>query len=227
MEFTSPALAAHKGLRGRILVELKKTQPLTAADLASRFGVTPNAIRRHLKELEAERLVDYGREQRGTGAPTHTYRLSEAGEALFPKGYEEALTALLTYLVEQGGRAEVRRFFDQHFRAQAEQLLKTLGDAPYAERAAALVELLSRQGFMADWSVESGTLRIAEHNCAMQAVAQRFHEVCESELEFLRDVLGEDVRRQRHIVGGCNACEYAISLEGPESREFNPGEADA
>ena len=45
-------LPAHKGLRGDILVALKREQPLTARDLAQRLGVSPNAIRHHLKELE-------------------------------------------------------------------------------------------------------------------------------------------------------------------------------
>ena len=45
MTAISPGLAGHKGLRGDVLVELKRAQPLTAAELAKRFGVTANAIR--------------------------------------------------------------------------------------------------------------------------------------------------------------------------------------
>src|SRR2546425_268095 len=65
----TPQLAAHKGLRGQILLELKRAQPLTAKDLAEKLRVSPNAIRHHLKELEAEQLIAYGREQRGVRAP--------------------------------------------------------------------------------------------------------------------------------------------------------------
>src|SRR2546426_11366998 len=76
-------LTAHKGLRAEILLLLKRAQPLTAKDLAHQLSVSPNAIRHHLKELEAEALIVYGREQRGVGAPTFAYRLSADGEALF------------------------------------------------------------------------------------------------------------------------------------------------
>lgn len=207
-----PALAAHKGLRGQILVALKRAQPLTAQDLAERHGVTANAIRRHLKELESERFVEYVREQRGQGAPTYAYRLTEAGEALFPKLYEEALTALLNYLEQSGGRDEIRRFFEHRFRAQAAELRARLVHANVEEKVAAVVDLLSQQGFMADWSVESGTVKIAEHNCAMHAVAEQFPEVCDTELVFLRELFGVEVERQSHIVRGCNACEYAINV---------------
>lgn len=215
-----PGLAAHRGLRGDTLVELKKAQPLTAQELADRFGVTPNAIRRHLKELEAEGLVAYAREQRGQGAPTFAYRLSPDGEALFPKRYEKALTALLEHLERIGGRDEVRRFFAQRFRLQADQLKARLDQAETLEaRVAAVAQFLSAEGFMADWSLEDGQLTIAEHNCAMHAVAEQFPEVCESELAFLRELLGARVERTMHIVAGCNSCEYAIRMGGPESAQ--------
>jgi DeoR family suf operon transcriptional repressor len=211
METMTPALAAHKGLRGQILLELKKSQPLTALELAERHGVTANAVRRHLKELEAEQLVAYGREQRGQGAPTYTYRLSERGEALFPNRYETELTAVLEYLEKNGGRDAVRRFFEQRFRAQADEILARLGDATMEQRVAAVVEFLRREGFMPIASVDAAGLHLAEHNCAMHAVAQRFPEVCDTELVFLTELLGPGVQRERHIVSGCNACEYAIN----------------
>src|SRR5438128_1819061 len=103
MTLAFPHLAAHKGPRGDILLELKRSQPLTAKELAQKLGVSPNAIRHHLKELEAEGLIAYGREQRGVGAPTFAFRLSAAGEELFPRRYEEALTEVLQRVSEKGG----------------------------------------------------------------------------------------------------------------------------
>src|SRR2546426_12743240 len=110
----TPQLAAHKGLRGQILLELKRAQPLTAKDLAEKLRVSPNAIRHHLKELEAEQLIAYGREQRGVGAPTYAYRLSAEGEALFPRQYERALTDVLERLAEKAGRGAAGGVFPRH-----------------------------------------------------------------------------------------------------------------
>ncbi|MDH3496563.1 MAG: transcriptional regulator [Gemmatimonadota bacterium] len=219
MASLTPGLAAHRGLRGEILIELKKAQPLTAQELAERHGVTANAIRRHLKELEVENLIAHDREQRGQGAPVHAYRLSERGEALFPNRYEEELTAVLDYLERSAGRDAVRRFFEQRFRAQADEILARLGDAPFDDRVVAVVEHLRREGFMPNVSMAGEGVRLAEHNCAMHAVAQRFPEVCDTELQFLTELLGPGVQRERHIVSGCNACEYAITNgERPETR---------
>jgi len=200
---------------------LKRSQPLTAKDLAESNGVTVNAIRRHLKELEAERLIDYSRRQSGRGAPMFEYRLSEQGEALFPRRYAEQLAEVLSYLETRGGRAEVRRFFDEHFRAQADQLLSRLRDSTFEARVQAVVELLQQQGFMAEWSIDGGTVRIAEHNCAVQAVAARYPELCDAEADFLRGVLQTEVTRASYIPKGCNACEYAVSLGGVQ-RDTRP-----
>jgi DeoR family suf operon transcriptional repressor len=211
MESIAPGLSGHRGLRGEILLEIKKTQPVTAKELAENFGVSANAVRRHLKELEAEGLVVYGREQRGTGAPTHTYRLSPNGEALFPKRYGEALTDILSVVAQNSGRHVVREMFAERFRIQAERLRTELADASLEEKVEAVARMLSEQGFMAAWTVEAGTLRLAEHNCAMQAAAEQFPEICAAEADFLADVFESDVRRDQYIPEGCNSCEYSIS----------------
>jgi DeoR family suf operon transcriptional repressor len=218
MTAITPGLAGHKGLRGDILVELKRAQPLTAGELADRFGVTTNAIRRHLKELEVEQLIEHVREQRGQGAPTHAFRLTERGEGLFPRRYDKELTAVLEFLERQSGREAVRRFFEERFQSKADEILARLGDASFDQRVAAVTEFLRQEGFMPNVSVGGEGMRLAEHNCAMHEVARRYPEVCDTELVFLTTVLGPGVQRDRHIVNGCNACEYAITRDdGPDA----------
>ena len=87
------------------MFELKKARRLTAKDLAARLDISLNAVRHHLKELEAEALVEYERQHRGVGAPAFAYRLTSAGEELFPRRYEATLSDLLDHVVEREGRA--------------------------------------------------------------------------------------------------------------------------
>jgi len=60
MTFSTPAISGHRGLRAQILLEIKKSQPVTAKDLSATFGVSVNAVRRHLKELEVDGSISYG-----------------------------------------------------------------------------------------------------------------------------------------------------------------------
>ncbi|MFQ5702831.1 MAG: helix-turn-helix transcriptional regulator [Gemmatimonadales bacterium] len=218
MNSITPGLAGQKGLRGEILLHLKKSQPITAKELGDSFGVSANAVRRHLKELEAAGLVDYEREQRGTGAPTFAYRLSGDGEALFPTQYDRALTDVLSFVAQNDGREAVKRMFAERFRAHSDRIRAELGGASLEKRVEALVELLSSQGFMAVWSAEKDTLMLAEHNCAVRSAAEQFPEICQAEVDFLEDVLQSEVRREAYIPEGCNACLYTISRNpGPET----------
>src|SRR2546425_2071388 len=212
-------LTAHKGLRAEILLALKRAQPLTAKDLAEKLAVSPNAIRHHLKELEAEGLIVYGREQRGVGAPTFAFRLSEAGEALFPRRYEETLTEVLQRVSEKAGRSAVVELLEDHYATLTRRLQSELDGVTESDRVAAIARLMSEAGYMADWQEAGGTFRLSGHNCAIRAVAERYPEVCAAEEKFLQAVLGGAVDRRTHIVSGCNACEYALSFDpSPERR---------
>jgi len=208
-------LAAHKGPRGDILLELKCAQPLTAKQLAGKLGVSANAIRHHLKELEAEGLILYGREQRGVGAPTFAYRLSTAGEELFPRRYEETLTELLERVSERAGRNVVVELLEDHYATLTRRLQSELAGVTRGDRVAAIARMMSDAGYMAEWQEAEGAFRLSEHNCAIRAVAERYPEVCAAEERFLQAVLGATVDRRTHIVSGCNACEYAIQFSGP------------
>jgi len=208
----SQGISGHRGLRGQVLLEIKKSQPITAKELAVRFGVSANAVRRHIKELEVEGLVRFGREHQALGAPAFAYRLSEQGEALFPNGYRDALTALLEHVAEKEGREAVVAMFEARYAQLARRLQAEVEGAPRAGRLEAVSRVLSEAGYMAEWSEADGSFRLAEHNCAMRAVVGRFPEICAVEERFLREVLGARVERQAHIASGCNSCEYAISF---------------
>jgi DeoR family suf operon transcriptional repressor len=180
------------------------------------FGVSANAVRRHLKELELDGCIHYGREQRGMGAPVFVYRLTERGDALFPNRYEEALKGLLKHIEEQAGRGEISRLFFEQFRERAELLKTELAEAPVEARLKRLVRMLSEEGYMAEWDSRDGAIRLAEHNCAIRAVAERYPEVCAAERKFLTEVLAAQVERRTHITEGSNACEYAITPGKPD-----------
>jgi DeoR family transcriptional regulator, suf operon transcriptional repressor len=216
MDVNMPGLAGQKGLKGDILLALKKAQPMTANEFAVAFGVTANAVRRHLKELEAEGLISYGREQRGNGAPTYAYRLSTSGEALFPNRYEEALTRLLKHVVEREGRDAALSVLERQYSDLKEQLAGRLDTNDPVERIRALTRVLGDAGYMAEYEHRDGELKLTMHNCAIRAAVACLPEVCETELRFVESVMSAPVERGAHIIDGCNACEYVVKAPSAE-----------
>lgn len=209
--------AGYKGPRAYILVELKLVPGLTAKELAGRLGLSLNAIRHHLRELEVDGLLAYERLQRGVGAPVFAYRLSAAGEQVFPRRYEAALTDVLATLVERDGRDAVVGALEARYAALLRRLPADIAQHPAEVRLAAVTRLLNEDGFMPGWegSAEGGTL--TEHNCAIRALAERFPEICAAEERFLSAALGASVGLQAHVLDGCAACEYQVQFTPPVS----------
>ena len=205
------SLAGFRGIRGDVLIAVKKAQPVTAKELASSFGLTTNALRRHLKELTAEGLVRFAREIRGVGGPVLAYSLTDAGEVLFPRAYDSALTSLLDGIRSQSGTDGVVALFRAQWESVAGGAREELAGLPLNERAQLLAELLTSHGYMAESeSTRPDSALIREHNCVLRSVAERFPEVCAAEEKFLAEFLGAVVERRRHIASGASCCEYCV-----------------
>ena len=200
-----------RGFQRRVLVALKKAQPLTVKELAVEFKTTPNAVRRHLKALESAGVVIYRAVVRGVGGPTFAWSLSDVGESLFPRAYGGALADALEVVRDEHGIEGVVRVFRKQWTALAEAAIPRMAGRSLAERTAVLAELRTVQGYMAESESQSACdAVIREHNCAIRDVAARFPEVCAAEERFFAELLGADVEREAHILEGCNACEYRV-----------------
>jgi DeoR family suf operon transcriptional repressor len=210
-------VSAMRGMRGEILVFLKQSQPLTAKELAERFGVTPNGLRRYLKELEDGGLVRYERVTRGVGGPSFAYTLTDTADSLFPDDYPAVLTDALGALRDRAGSDAVRDVFEQRWRELVQSQRAGLDEVEPSARGGAVATLLSSAGYMAEWQeTEHGGTLIARH-CALRAAAERFPEACEAEARMLAEVLGATVERRACITGGCPACEYRVRFDADRS----------
>lgn len=214
MQHTPSSLSGFRGLRAELLVTLKKAaRPITAKELASHFGLTANALRRHLKSLEDDELVAYRREVRGVGAPVYAYSLAPAGEALFPQGYAPVLAAVLEAVRATQGPDGVTALMRHQWAGVVEEATARLAELPLAERAQLVAELRSSQGYMAEAiAVSPDDVRIREHHCAVRDVAEQFPEICAAEQELIERLLGVPVERIAHVLAGCNVCEYAVRV---------------
>lgn len=222
MEDVVGALGGFRGVRAELLVALKKAQPLSAHELGEQFGLTANALRRHLKALEEDGLVRYDRAVRGVGAPVFAYSLTAAGEALFPRSYVQVLATALEALRTQTGDQAVEAVLEAEWRRLADEAGPVLEALPLEERVPLVAELLTAKGYMAEVvttspdNTESGddaevrvTLRI--HNCAVREIAERFPQACTVEAKFVERLLGVPLVRGAHRLGGCGHCEYGVS----------------
>lgn len=203
-----------KGPRGSILVQLKAERGLCAKELGERLGLSPNAMRHHLKELEVAGLIAYEREVRGVGAPAFAYHLTRQGEALFPNRLEGLLDQLLDHVVAREGRVAASAVLEQYFVDLGQKFEDQVAGASPSERRVVVTRLLAEAGFMPEWrTADDGAETILLHNCPIRVVADRLPEVCEAETRFLSMVFGVPLERHEHREAGAGACEYRLPTQ--------------
>ncbi len=207
-DFAAPA--GHRGPRAELLLHLKREGKATVRELAVALGYSITAIRHHIKELEADGVVTFDRTHHGVGAPSHAWRLSPEGQALFPDRYEQTVADLLDHVVASQGRAMAVSLLESHYRALQQRIVAETAHLPPARRGEAVARMLAAEGYMATWSgAESGGM-LTEHNCPHQLVAERFPEICAAEESFLIQVFRGPVARQSRIADGCGTCSYLV-----------------
>ena len=151
---------SNRGLHGleartwdRVRQLLAEDGPLTAAELASRLGLTPAAVRRHLDQFAEQGAIEEREPATagGRGRPARAYVLSEAGHAGMGSDYAEVATTGLRFLAAHAGADAVGEFARQRsaaLEARYGAQLPTEGGDVLA-RAQALATALSADGFAA------------------------------------------------------------------------------
>lgn len=208
------AIAKQPSTKQDILQHLLKTGQASAQELADALEISPQAIRRHLKDLETEGLIIHQQVQAGMGRPQHVYQLSQEGRDRFPSRYGEFAVDFLDTLTETLGYEQASSVLRKHWERKAKEYRERLSEGSLRDRVAKLVELRKAEGYMAEWyPVQESDCQfiLTEHNCAISHVASSFPSVCGHELEMFAAALQNcKVERTHWIVNGEHRCGYLI-----------------
>ncbi|MCC9306427.1 MarR family transcriptional regulator [Kitasatospora sp. RB6PN24] len=224
-------LDGHRATRDRVARSILDHGPSSAADLASRLGLTTAAVRRHLDGLVAAGLVA-SREQRvygsrGRGRPAKVFALTESGRDAFYQAYDQLAADALRWIAEASGGGEagqeaVAAFARARFGRQGEKYLSALEQATADQRTEALAEALSADGYAATVRrVPSGSAgkapagaQLCQHHCPVAHIAEQFPQLCEAETEVFSQLLGTHVQRLATIAHGDGVCTTYVPAPG-------------
>ena len=201
----------------RVLMALKMRSGLSSAAIGAELGITGEAARQQLLRLAQEGLVASANVSAGVGRPTQAWSLTPAAQARFPDTHAGLTVQLLDLIGATLGPAALDTLITARetvTRAAYETALSQ--KSGLHERVAALVELRSREGYMAAWSEQpDGSLLLIENHCPICAAAIACQGFCRAEIDVFRSVLGPEttVEREEHIVSGGRRCSYRITAE--------------
>ncbi|PZU95255.1 MAG: iron-sulfur cluster biosynthesis transcriptional regulator SufR [Pseudanabaena sp.] len=199
-----------------ILQHLLKRGEVTAQDLAEKLDISPQAIRKHLKDLETEGLIYHTSEQMGMGRPQFIYALTAAGRDRFPDSYNQFAVNFLDTLIDTLGKDQVSEVLHKQWQRKAQSYRLKLGGGSLKQKLEKLAEIRRAEGYVTEWFPIEGEAKggssfvFTEYNCAIAHVAESFPSVCGHELEMFATVLECPVERTHWMVNGEHRCGYLV-----------------
>jgi DeoR family suf operon transcriptional repressor len=185
---------------------------MTVSELSAAVKITPIAVRHHLSSLQAEGMVEVREERHGVGRPRQIYKLTPVAMERGTSRYFQFTTLLLDQLKEHLPPEMVEKLLREVASSMAGEWKTELDALPMLQRLERLVELLTREGFVA--KVEStGTDQycLTELACPYSRISLSHPEVCALDASMLSRALGTPVERISCIRTGSPACTYSIA----------------
>lgn len=208
-------------------MHLRQAGPSSPDALAAALEASRTGVLQQLHALEAAGLVRHAAEKHGVGRPRHVYDVTPDAQGLFPTDYGGFASGLVKAIEAVGGDDLVEQVFAARRRQIGDRIRRRMGeqlpeDASLRDRVKVLAVLQDEAGYLAEAVAgDDGSLRLREHNCAIDKIARRTTAPCDAELALFREVLGPGVVRESHIASGDRCCSYLV-----EPAKATPDRAD-
>ena len=220
------ATMAMQTTKSQILSLLKRSGGNTVEELASSLSLARMTVRQHLATLERDDLVTAREVRRATGRPHFLYTLTDKGEETFPKRYDRLADMIIDEVAlldgsEIEGLSPVEKkalLFRKLAQRLALQYAPRVEGKDLEERVQTVTEILQSESGFAEWRKLDAGFEILDYNCAYRKVAEN-QDLCAWHLEFLTELLGDNVRAVSFQNKGGDLCRFLVGAEGPSARE--------
>jgi len=186
--------------------------PLTALEIAHELKITKEGVRQQLLKLVEDDLIHPQEESKGVGRPQKTFSLTTRGNAKFPDTHAELTLKLINIISAMGENTmqTVIDVYEETGKKKYHQEIDIILDLE--QKIEKLVEIRTREGYMAEYSKNEKGYLLIENHCPICAAATICQGFCSSELNTFRSVLGNEViiNRVSHIIAGERRCAYQI-----------------
>ncbi|MGG3468618.1 methanogen output domain 1-containing protein [Neobacillus pocheonensis] len=208
--------------RQALLLTLKREGPATIASLASRLEMTREAVRQQFLQLENEGWIEgnINREtSNGGGRPSMRYRLTDAGDHLFPKHYDALTVEVLDTVSDQLGLEALKQVLFTMAEVRVREWESRLQGLSLEERMEALRELYLKDDNFMEVENLNNDLFLIEKNCPFYNVAYKRPVLCNVTVTMLSRLLGYRVIRKERFQNGDGRCVFQVLLDEPIDNE--------
>lgn len=204
--------------RREILTLLKTIGGATQGEIANHLKISGEGARQHLSYLESQGWV-CRQTQRPTvptpGRPVIRYEITEAGDHLFPKRYDELSIALIDTVLEHYGQEALKKVLTAIVDQQVQAWEPRLQGKSLRERIDLLKGFYFEDDPFTTVEEEDGGLVLIERNCPFRNVAMKRPQLCSTTVSTLMRVLGVKVERREKFQLGDGRCAFHVLKDQP------------
>lgn len=203
-------MIAGRSTRMEVLEHIRRKGHASAEAIASDLGVTPNAVRQHLTNLERDGLVVSHPERRARGRPSLLFALTERADSVFPKRYGQLATMVLQEVQEIGGPEALDEIFARVAARHADAIEHDIEDLDFDAKLKRVVAWIGRAGTLADQQEVAEGVQITIHNCPFRNTALKFPQVCTITPHLMSRLLGTAVSQSDSIHRHDPYCSFVV-----------------
>ena len=205
--------------RRAILLALKRQGPATIAQLADALQLTGEAVRQQLLQLQREGWIEArvtrSQERGRTGRPATSYKLTEAGDHLFPKHYDALNVAMMDAVAEELGPDAAKRVLSRIADEKVALTEPSFKQLTPTEKMQALKDWYLKDDPYMDVEEVEGGFRLIERNCPFINTAMNRPTLCSVSTNALTKLLGFRVAREEKFQNGDGRCVFRVYANEP------------
>lgn len=158
-------------------------------------------------------------ERASTGRPAASYRLSQAGDHLFPKAYDALSVAVIDAIANELGGDAAQRVLARVSNDRVAALEPQLRDKSLDEKLDALKSWYIADDPFMDVERVDGDYRLIERNCPFLNAALHRPALCSVSVNALTRLLGVRVDREEKFQNGDGRCVFRVHADEPVDAE--------
>jgi predicted ArsR family transcriptional regulator len=204
------SMIAGRSTRMEVLELLRRKGQASAETIAADLGVTPNAVRQHLTNLEKDGFVVSHPERGARGRPALLFSLTERADAVFPKRYGQLATMVLQEVREMGGEEALDEVFGRVAARHAKAIERDIEGLTFDQKLNRVVSWIGRAGTLAEKTETEEGVKVTIHNCPFRNTALKFPQVCTITPHLLSQLLGTGVSQSDSIHRRDPYCSFVV-----------------
>lgn len=204
----------------QILHLLKREGRLTANQLAKHLGITPMGARQHLSSLTQRGLIDSEDVKVKVGRPHKYWFLTAQGHEHFIDRHSDLTLDMLDAVIETFGQSGLDSLTQTRQAKLIQHYKKHLSSAHSWQQALQLfVKMRDDEGYMTELETDGDNFLFIENHCPIRKAATHCPNLCQSELQILTQLFGDqcEIQRQEHMLKLDRRCAYLLK---PKSAEY-------